>query len=290
MPARSSTVAATRPLRPTFALNRARSAAPRSRRARRPASTRPSSCATAVSAFGGKGVLRAVAHVNGEIADAVRGRDAGDRRGSTAPSSSSTGPRTSPGSAPTRSSGCRSRSPAPRRRAGAPLCRYLGGEHANLLPVPMMNVLNGGAHADNPVDFQEFMIVPLGRRHVRARRCAWAPRSTTAQGLLRRAGSRRGSATRAASRPDLDTNEGRSSCWSRRSRRPATARRGHRARAGPGRERVLQRRPVPPRAARAARCTSAEMVDYWAAARRPLPDRLDRGRAWPRTTGTAGAR
>src|SRR5207248_4134740 len=45
---------------------------------------------------------------------------------------------------------------------GLPLWRYLGGEAAHLLPVPMMNVLNGGAHADNRVDFQEFMIVPVG--------------------------------------------------------------------------------------------------------------------------------
>ena len=45
---------------------------------------------------------------------------------------------------------------------GLPLWRYLGGEAAHVLPVPMMNVLNGGAHADNSVDFQEFMIVPVG--------------------------------------------------------------------------------------------------------------------------------
>ena len=47
--------------------------------------------------------------------------------------------------------------------AGEPLWRYLGGEAAHVLPVPMMNVLNGGAHADNKVDFQEFMVVPAGR-------------------------------------------------------------------------------------------------------------------------------
>ena len=43
-----------------------------------------------------------------------------------------------------------------------PLYRYLGGPEANLLPVPMMNILNGGVHADNPIDFQEFMIAPIG--------------------------------------------------------------------------------------------------------------------------------
>ena len=46
--------------------------------------------------------------------------------------------------------------------ADEPLWRYLGGEDASLLPVPTMNVLNGGVHADNPVDFQEFMIAPVG--------------------------------------------------------------------------------------------------------------------------------
>ena len=51
--------------------------------------------------------------------------------------------------------------------AGQPLWRHLGGADAHVLPVPMMNVLNGGAHADNKVDFQEFMVVPVGARHLR---------------------------------------------------------------------------------------------------------------------------
>src|SRR5690606_20907341 len=46
--------------------------------------------------------------------------------------------------------------------AALPLYRYVGGAHAHMLPVPMMNVLNGGAHADNPIDFQEFMLMPVG--------------------------------------------------------------------------------------------------------------------------------
>ena len=62
---------------------------------------------------------------------------------------------------------------------GLPLWRYLGGEAARVLPVPMMNVLNGGAHADNKVDFQEFMIVPVRRVELLASACAWAPRSST---------------------------------------------------------------------------------------------------------------
>ena len=62
---------------------------------------------------------------------------------------------------------------------GLPLYRYLGGPLARTLPVPMMNILNGGAHATNTVDFQEFMIVPVGADELRARRCAWAPRCST---------------------------------------------------------------------------------------------------------------
>ena len=62
---------------------------------------------------------------------------------------------------------------------GLPLWRYLGGEAADMLPVPMMNVLNGGAHADNKVDFQEFMVVPCGADELLASACAWAPRCST---------------------------------------------------------------------------------------------------------------
>jgi enolase len=84
--------------------------------------------------------------------------------------------------------------------AGLPLWRYLGGEAAHVLPVPMMNVLNGGAHADNKVDFQEFMVVPVGApaspRAAHGREVFHALKRTLHdQGLARRW------ATRAASRP-----------------------------------------------------------------------------------------
>ena len=74
----------------------------------------------------------------------------------------STARRTRRGSARTRSSPCRWRSRRPRRdELGLPLYRYLGGVYARTLPVPMMNIVNGGKHADNPIDFQEFMIQPV---------------------------------------------------------------------------------------------------------------------------------
>ena len=63
--------------------------------------------------------------------------------------------------------------------AGLALYRYVGGAGAHVLPVPMMNVMNGGVHADNSVDMQEFMVVPVGADVVRRGRCGSAPRPTT---------------------------------------------------------------------------------------------------------------
>ena len=114
-------------------------------------------------AFGGKAVTHAVAHVNGEIADAVRARDAADQRGLDEAMIALDG---SPGKSRLGANAILGVSMAVARAAAAdkdePLWRYLGGPEAHLLPVPCMNVLNGGVHADNPVDFQEFMIAPLG--------------------------------------------------------------------------------------------------------------------------------
>ena len=64
------------------------------------------------------------------------------------------------------------------RSLGTPLYRYVGGVWARVLPVPMMNIINGGAHADNPIDFQEFMIVPIGAETF-STPSASAPRSST---------------------------------------------------------------------------------------------------------------
>jgi enolase len=113
----------------------------------------------------GKGVTRAVANVNGEIATAVRGRDATNQAGvdrllielDGTPSKSRLG-----ANAILAVSLAAAHAAAAEERQ--PLWRYLGGDAAHVLPVPMMNVLNGGAHADNKVDFQEFMVVPWGAR------------------------------------------------------------------------------------------------------------------------------
>jgi enolase len=113
--------------------------------------------------FGGKGVTRAVANVNGEIADAVRGADPAEQRALDAKLIAVDG---TDGKTRLGANAILGVSMAAARAAaaevGLPLYRWLGGAEATLLPVPMMNVLNGGAHADNPVDFQEFMVAPVG--------------------------------------------------------------------------------------------------------------------------------
>ena len=115
------------------------------------------------AAYGGKGVDQAVAHVEGEIAAAVRGRDAADQEGLDRMLVELDG---TPNKGRLGANAILGASLAVARAhaadAGVPLWRSLSGDAASLLPVPMMNVLNGGAHADNPVDFQEFMIVPVG--------------------------------------------------------------------------------------------------------------------------------
>ena len=111
----------------------------------------------------GKGVTKAVGHVNGEIAQAIAGLDATDQEGLDGKLIELDG---TPNKSRLGANAILGVSLAAAHAAAAeerlPLWRYLGGEGAHVLPVPMMNVLNGGAHADNSVDFQEFMVVPVG--------------------------------------------------------------------------------------------------------------------------------
>jgi len=114
-------------------------------------------------AYGGKGVSRAVSNVNGEIATAVSGRDAADQAGLDRAMIALDGTDTKGRLGANAILGVSlAAARAQAAELGLPLWRHLGGAEANLLPTPMLNVLNGGAHADNPVDFQEFMIVPVG--------------------------------------------------------------------------------------------------------------------------------
>src|SRR3990167_7649377 len=111
----------------------------------------------------GKGVQQAVDAVNGEIFDALSGVDAEDQRRLDNVMIELDG---TPNKARLGANAILGVSLAAARAAadarGLPLYRYVGGIAAHVLPVPLMNIINGGAHADNPIDFQEFMIVPVG--------------------------------------------------------------------------------------------------------------------------------
>jgi enolase len=115
------------------------------------------------SAYGGKGVTTAVANVAGEIAEAVKGRDCFDQAGLDRAMADLDG---TPNKGRLGANAILGVSLATAKAAaaerGLSLFRYLGGEGATTLPVPMMNVINGGMHADNSIDLQEFMVVPLG--------------------------------------------------------------------------------------------------------------------------------
>jgi enolase len=156
----------------------------------------------------GKGVTRAVDNVNGEIATAVRGQDASSQAaldrmlitldGTPNKSRLGTNALLAVSLAAAHASAAEER---------LPLWRYLGGETAHILPVPMMNVLNGGVHADNRVDFQEFMIVPVGARsfsealRMGAEVFHHLKRTLHEQGLSTSVGDEGGFA------PDFDSNE-----------------------------------------------------------------------------------
>ena len=115
------------------------------------------------SRYGGKGVLHAVSHVNGEIRNALEGQDATDQAAVDRTLVDLDG---TPNKSRLGANAILAVSMATARAAatslGMPLYRHLGGAGACTLPVPMMNILNGGAHADNSVDIQEFMVVPVG--------------------------------------------------------------------------------------------------------------------------------
>ena len=159
-------------------------------------------------AYGGKGVTQALANVNGPLAEAVRGLDPADQRAldramidlDGTPNKGRLGANAILGVSLAAAKGAAA-------EAGLPLWRYLGGEAAHVLPVPMMNVLNGGVHADNKVDFQEFMIVPVG-----AASFAEALRTGTEvfhalKGILHDRGLGTAVGDEGGFAPDLDSNE-----------------------------------------------------------------------------------
>ncbi|MFV0408273.1 MAG: phosphopyruvate hydratase, partial [Paracoccus sp. (in: a-proteobacteria)] len=120
------------------------------------------------SRYMGKGVLDAVDSVNGEIAEALIGEDATDQRGIDAlmieldgtPNKGRLGANAILGVS-------LAVAKAAAEASALPLYRYVGGASAHVLPVPMMNIINGGEHADNPIDIQEFMIMPVSAENIR---------------------------------------------------------------------------------------------------------------------------
>ena len=169
-----------------------------------------------------------------------------------------------------------------------PLYRYVGGAAARLLPVPMMNIINGGVHADNPIDFQEFMIVPLGAANVRrsvARRLGNI--STRCAARSKPPATIPMSATKAVLRPICRRRRRRSISCCRRSARPVTALARTSRWRSIRRERILQRRrlPVQRRGQDALGRTASRLSRRTGQAL----SRSCRSRtAWPRTISTAG--
>jgi len=158
--------------------------------------------------YGGKGVLRAVANVNGELAAAVAGWDALDQAGLDAALVSLDGtPNRSRLGANALLGVSMAVAHAAAAAQGQPLYRYLGGAGAHILPVPLVNILNGGKHALNSTDFQEFMIAPVGAPTF-AEALRWAAETFHALGAILR---ERGFATTVGDEggyaPSLATNE-----------------------------------------------------------------------------------
>jgi enolase 1/2/3 len=158
--------------------------------------------------YGGKGVLKAVANVNNVIAKELKGMDALDQRAvddkliklDGTPNKSKLG-----ANALLAVSMANARAAANSRNQ--PLYRYLGGEGAQTLPVPMMNIINGGAHADNNVDFQEFMVVPLGAPSFDEALRAGAEIFHTLRSILKKKGYATGVGDEGGFAPNLKSNE-----------------------------------------------------------------------------------
>jgi len=160
------------------------------------------------SRYGGKGVLKAVGHVNGEIAAALRGADASDQRGiderlinldGTA-NKSRLGANAVLGASLAAARGAALAS-------GQPLYRYLAAGRELVMPVPMMNILNGGRHAQTRVDFQEFMVVPAGAPSFREG-LRWGTEVFHAlKDILHQRGLSTGQGDEGGFAPELDANE-----------------------------------------------------------------------------------
>ncbi|MDD5800100.1 MAG: phosphopyruvate hydratase, partial [Coriobacteriales bacterium] len=157
--------------------------------------------------YQGKGVLKAVGHVNNEVRDAIVGMDALDQRTVDAALIAADG---TPNKGKLGANAILGASLAVARAAASsvhvPLYEYLGGVSAHTLPTPMMNIMNGGVHATNNVDFQEFMIMPVGAPTFREALRWSAEVYHTLKGVLADAGLSTGVGDEGGFAPDLKTN------------------------------------------------------------------------------------
>jgi enolase len=158
--------------------------------------------------YGGKGVQRAVGHVNGEIAEVLLGQDALEQRlVDTALNDLDASENKGRLGANAILGASLAVAKAAADELEVPLYRYVGGPNAHILPVPMMNVVNGGAHADNSIDLQEFMVMPVGAPSF-AEALRWG---TETYHALKRVLHERGLSTAVGDEggfaPDLPTNE-----------------------------------------------------------------------------------
>ena len=160
------------------------------------------------AAYLGKGVTKAVGHVNTEIAGALVGGDVFDQAGldyamidlDGTPNKGRLGANAILGAS-------LALSRAAAATLGQPLYRYLGGPNARTLPVPMMNILNGGAHADNTVDMQEFMVMPVGASSFAEALQMGAEVFHTLKGVLKKRGLNTAVGDEGGFAPNLRTNE-----------------------------------------------------------------------------------
>ena len=189
----------------------------------------------------GKGTLDAVGHVNDEIADALVGFEADDQRAIDDVMLELDGTNNKGALGANAILGVSlACAKAAAESAGLPLYKYVGGVNGHILPTPMMNILNGGVHADNNVDFQEFMIMPVGAESLRrgaalVRRDLPHPEEGPARGRSGRRRRRRGrlrSELHHQRRAAAVHREGLRGGW-------LQARRRHHVRHGPGFHRIL---------------------------------------------------
>ena len=160
------------------------------------------------STYGGRGVLKAVANVEDELAGVLAGRDASQQALIDRTMIELDGTPNKARLGANAILGCSlAVAAAAAAEAGLPLYRYIGGARANRMPVPLMNILNGGVHADNSVDLQEFMVAPVGARTFADAVRMGAEIYASLKAVLRARGLATGVGDEGGFAPDLESNE-----------------------------------------------------------------------------------